>query len=82
MDGWGIDLNKGYFKGPITGTYDGTTHAFSFGKWDVLELKHGNPVPGYGLVLTKLGGNGTWEAKHESTVPVMGAADAGANSGP
>lgn len=93
MDGWyslllesGIDLNKGYFKGPITGTYDGATHSFTFGKWDVLEFKNGNPVPGYGLVLTKLGGNGTWDAKHESTVPASmkpSAADAGAaDAGP
>lgn len=76
MDGWyslllevGSDLNKGYFKGPVTATYDGTTHEFVFGKWDVLELKSGNPVPGYGIVLTKLGGNGGWDAKHESLVP-------------
>lgn len=85
FDGWyalvfdlGVDLNKGYFTGPITAVYDAASHSFKQGTWNVKETR-GNPVPGYGIVLTELGGGGDWQATYNSnTVRVdAGAGDAG-----
>ena len=54
-------FNEGFFEGPITGTYDGTSFSFTGGTWDLIE-----PAAMDGL-LGMIGGNGTWDAqwKHD-----------------
>jgi hypothetical protein len=43
------------FEGPLTGTYDQLTHAFTTGKWTVGEPKWTTPPPLFG-------GSGDWNA--------------------
>lgn len=75
------DINQGFFEGPVTAVYDGTTHSFKPGTWDVLEVagKGGAGAgAGWGVAIAKLGGNGDWSADYKG----MGTSDAGVDGGP
>lgn len=58
--GVALGINVGHFEGPVKGTYDGNTHEFTIGSWDVLEA---NVATGF---FGTVGGNGTWNAKYNA----------------
>lgn len=69
------NLLQGCFKGPWNGVYNGKTHAFDVGSWDILEPNG---------ALFNAGGNGTWAGTYQGPAGTLdggpvdgGRADAG-----
>jgi len=69
----GLDVNRGFFEGPVHAFYDATTHTFVSGTWNVLESSQGGALAPLttafqtgafspGMLVTNYGGEGEWKA--------------------
>jgi hypothetical protein len=93
----GIDLNRGFFEGPVHAYYDAATKSFVQGTWNVIESTQGGALAPVttafqtgafspGMLVQNYGGNGDWSATWARSETgdggVASAADAGRDGGP